>query len=225
LEPQEQLAARHIALRERAGLTQEQEAKIAGVSPTTISGIESGKITRPHLKTLLKLARALGADVGELRESGKGEAPPSQGKLFDNGVLEEQRRALLAKPTDDQRAAERNVATDWIEFLELSVAVDNASLSHADSTLDEVLQISEHSFFLWKLCWLQEELLLPWFDENKRAAWEQAERKLEDLFKRIDELIEQKRRAEQERLDQTTLVRLEDRLRQKRERERARAAG
>jgi transcriptional regulator with XRE-family HTH domain len=95
LEAQEQLAARHIALRERAGLTQEQEAKMAGVSPTTISGIESGKITRPHLKTLLKLARALGADVGELRESGKAEAPPSQRALFNNGVLDKDRR-----PTD-----------------------------------------------------------------------------------------------------------------------------
>jgi transcriptional regulator with XRE-family HTH domain len=91
LEGQE-LAARHIALRERAGLTQEQEAKMAGVSPTTISGIESGKITRPHLKTLLKIARALGVGVGELRESesGKVEAPPSQRTLFNS--VEEQRR-------------------------------------------------------------------------------------------------------------------------------------
>jgi transcriptional regulator with XRE-family HTH domain len=95
LEAQEQLAARHIALRERAGLTQEQEARRAGVSPTTISGIESGKITRPHLKTLLKLARALGADVGELRESGKVPAPSSQEKLFNNGVPDKDRR-----PTD-----------------------------------------------------------------------------------------------------------------------------
>jgi transcriptional regulator with XRE-family HTH domain len=93
LEAREQLAARHIALRERAGLTQEQEARLAGVSPTTISGIESGKITRPHLKTLLKLARALGADVGELRESGKVVAPSSQTKLFNNGLLEEGQRA------------------------------------------------------------------------------------------------------------------------------------
>jgi transcriptional regulator with XRE-family HTH domain len=90
LEGQE-LAARHIALREQAGLTQEQEAKMAGVSPTTISGIESGKITRPHLKTLLKIARALGVDVGELRESGKAEAPPSPTQPALNGFEEERR--------------------------------------------------------------------------------------------------------------------------------------
>ncbi len=87
----QELAVRHIALREQAGLTQEQEAKMAGVSPTTISGIESGKITRPHLKTLLKIARALGADVGELRESGKVEAPPSSTQPPLNGFEEERR--------------------------------------------------------------------------------------------------------------------------------------
>jgi transcriptional regulator with XRE-family HTH domain len=94
LEGQE-LAARHIALREQAGLTQEQEAKMAGVSPTTISGIESGKITRPHLKTLLKIARALGADVGELRESGKVEAAPSPTQPPLNG-FEDKRHASSA---------------------------------------------------------------------------------------------------------------------------------
>src|SRR5215207_120682 len=100
LEGQE-LAARHIALRERAGLTQEQEAKMAGVSPTTISGIESGKITRPHLRTLLKIARALGADVGELRESGKVEAPPSSTQPPLNGFEEEQREDRRATTVRD----------------------------------------------------------------------------------------------------------------------------
>jgi transcriptional regulator with XRE-family HTH domain len=103
LEGQE-LAARHIALRERAGLTQEQEAKMAGVSPTTISGIESGKITRPHLRTLLKIARALGADVGELRASGKVEAPPSSTQPPLNGFEEERR--------EDRKAALRDAIQD-----------------------------------------------------------------------------------------------------------------
>jgi transcriptional regulator with XRE-family HTH domain len=105
LEGQE-LAERHIALRERAGLTQEQEAKMAGVSPTTISGIESGKITRPHLKTLLKIARALGADVGELRESGKAEAPPSPTQPRFNGFEEERGAAWEAAVDDAHRLRE-----------------------------------------------------------------------------------------------------------------------
>jgi transcriptional regulator with XRE-family HTH domain len=40
--------------------TQARLAQEAGVSPTTVSGIETGKIGRPHFGTLGKLARALG---------------------------------------------------------------------------------------------------------------------------------------------------------------------
>jgi transcriptional regulator with XRE-family HTH domain len=106
----QELAARHIALREQAGLTQEQEAKAAGVSPTTISGIESGKITRPHLKTLLKIARALGADVGELRESGKAGAPPSREPSLFNGLEEERRRAELEEIRESYRETQEGLA-------------------------------------------------------------------------------------------------------------------
>jgi transcriptional regulator with XRE-family HTH domain len=105
LEGQE-LAARHIELRGHAGLTQEQEAKRAGVSPTTISGIESGKITRPHLKTLLKIARALGVDVGELRESGKAGAPSSPAQQPLNGFEEERRDPKLANASREAGLAD-----------------------------------------------------------------------------------------------------------------------
>ena len=46
--------------------TQARLAREAGVSPTTISGIETGKIARPHFGTLGKLARALGVAPEEL---------------------------------------------------------------------------------------------------------------------------------------------------------------
>jgi transcriptional regulator with XRE-family HTH domain len=46
--------------------TQARLAREAGVSPTTISGIETGKIVRPHFGTLGKLARALGVAPEEL---------------------------------------------------------------------------------------------------------------------------------------------------------------
>jgi transcriptional regulator with XRE-family HTH domain len=93
---------------------------MAGVSPTTISGIESGKITRPHLKTLLKIARALGVDVGELRESGKVEAPASSIQPSLNGFEEERREdteyvhfnTLLDRIRAAGNAA-REVAQEW----------------------------------------------------------------------------------------------------------------
>ena len=46
--------------------TQVRLAREAGVSPTTVSAIETGKIGRPHFGTLSKLARALGVTPEEL---------------------------------------------------------------------------------------------------------------------------------------------------------------
>jgi transcriptional regulator with XRE-family HTH domain len=49
--------------------TQVRLAKEAGVSPTTVSGIETGKIGRPHFGTIGKLARALRVAPEELQGS------------------------------------------------------------------------------------------------------------------------------------------------------------
>ena len=57
---------RVMVLREERMWTQRRLAKEAGVSPTTVSGIEGGKISRPHFGTVRKLARALGVGPKEL---------------------------------------------------------------------------------------------------------------------------------------------------------------
>jgi transcriptional regulator with XRE-family HTH domain len=49
--------------------TQARLAREAGVSPTTVSGIETGKIGRPHFGTLEKLAQALRVAPEELLDS------------------------------------------------------------------------------------------------------------------------------------------------------------
>ena len=54
------------ALRERRMWTQVRLAEEAGVSPTTVSGIENGRISRPHFGTLRKLAVALRVEPEEL---------------------------------------------------------------------------------------------------------------------------------------------------------------
>ncbi|MDP9475505.1 MAG: helix-turn-helix domain-containing protein [Actinomycetota bacterium] len=51
-----------VAVRERRMWTQVRLAREAGISPTTVSGIESGRIVRPHFGTLRKLAGALGVE-------------------------------------------------------------------------------------------------------------------------------------------------------------------
>lgn len=77
-------------------LTQSRLAREAGVSPTTISGIETGKIVRPHFGTLGKLARALRVAPEELlgsRESveQQGPVPLSLGWARDTGEGEFER--------------------------------------------------------------------------------------------------------------------------------------
>ncbi len=58
-----------VEVREGRMWTQVRLAREAGVSPTTVSGIESGRISRPHFGTLRKLAGALGVEPERLLSS------------------------------------------------------------------------------------------------------------------------------------------------------------
>ena len=76
--------------------TQARLAQEAGVSPTTVSGIETGKIGRPHYGTLGKLARALRVAPEEFLGSravmgGPGPTPLSMGWARDSGESEFER--------------------------------------------------------------------------------------------------------------------------------------
>ena len=70
-----------IRIRRLRMWTQGRLAEEAGVSPTTVSGIETGRIGRPHFGTLQKLAQALDLDPQMLLTSSEGpskrEGPPS----------------------------------------------------------------------------------------------------------------------------------------------------
>src|SRR5215210_3382712 len=85
--------------RERAALSQQALAARSGVATATIGDLEAGK--RPaRPSTLRKLAKALKVEVTELYEeadSPLGQAPPTQGKPFNNGALEEEWRRELAE--------------------------------------------------------------------------------------------------------------------------------
>src|SRR5918999_6484902 len=70
--------------------TQVRLAREAGVSPTTVSGIETGKIGHPHFGTLGKLALALRVAPEELLDSREsveqqGPAPLSLGWARETG--------------------------------------------------------------------------------------------------------------------------------------------
>lgn len=53
-------------LRRRKFMTQEQLAKVAGISHRTLVNIETHKVTEPHFSTILKLAEALGVEPSQL---------------------------------------------------------------------------------------------------------------------------------------------------------------
>jgi len=66
-------------IRRRKMWNQGELAGRAGVSPTTVSGIESGRISRPHFGTIRKLARAMGVEpealLGGDERAGRTEGP------------------------------------------------------------------------------------------------------------------------------------------------------
>jgi transcriptional regulator with XRE-family HTH domain len=66
-----------VVLRESRMWTQVRLAEEAGVSPTTVSGIENGRISRPHFGTMRKLAIALEVEPEDLlpRPGGRGFVP------------------------------------------------------------------------------------------------------------------------------------------------------
>ena len=55
-----------VVLRESRMWTQVRLAEEAGISPTTVSGIENGRISRPHFGTVRKLAVALKVEPEDL---------------------------------------------------------------------------------------------------------------------------------------------------------------
>ncbi len=102
-------------IRLRRGLSQADLSAMTGVAEFTISEIESGKRANPRPSTLRKLAQALKVEVADLYggfDSPLGEAPPSQEKLFNNGILEGERRLRYLR---GWRAFVHRLARRWEE--------------------------------------------------------------------------------------------------------------
>jgi transcriptional regulator with XRE-family HTH domain len=76
--PKGPLARRLAGLRRTARLRREELAEQAGVSPDLIQSLEQGRAANPTLKTVLRLAAALGVTVAELVE-GLDDRPGGEG--------------------------------------------------------------------------------------------------------------------------------------------------
>lgn len=82
-------------MREQAGLTQVDLAKASGVDRGTIIRVESGKRS-PTIETLEKLARAMGAEIGDFFPKAQASLPLEygMGEAWQRGV-EEARKDLI----------------------------------------------------------------------------------------------------------------------------------
>lgn len=107
-------------IRHLRGMSQEDLAKVSGVSDFTISELEGGKRPNPRPSTLRKLANALGVDVatlyGEEVPSPKGDAPLS----FSRWLEERCGHSYLAMPEEE-----------LIELLTDAEAVEKERISRA----------------------------------------------------------------------------------------------
>lgn len=121
------IGARLVEVRSERMWTQARLAREAGVSPTTVTGIETGRISRPHFGTLSKLARALDVDprsllspeghaAGESREHLSMDwARTAREEDFERGVEEASLESLetLSGELEDER---RRLQTLYGEF-------------------------------------------------------------------------------------------------------------
>ena len=108
-----------VVIRERRMWTQARLADEAGVSPTTVSAIESGRISRPHFGTLRKLARALEVEPDELISS--------SGTPGSEGLVEQERPAPLS--------------LEWARSVgeeEFEQEVEDASMGQVESFSEEL---------------------------------------------------------------------------------------
>lgn len=82
----EMIGARIKEIRQKKSLTQEQLAERMDINSKYLSGIERGK-ENPTLNTLIKLAKSLDVDIGEIFTSVQIE-DPTQRKTMINELLD-----------------------------------------------------------------------------------------------------------------------------------------
>ena len=114
---QVELGERIATLREEQALTQSELAERARISPSTLSQIESGRVPRPHVGTIRKIARALDVEPQDLRRAEelalpKDEAPRAAGQAQASTVGEfEQKLAHVLEPARADALRESQAAS------------------------------------------------------------------------------------------------------------------
>ena len=121
------LGERIAVLREEQALTQADLAEVARISPSTLSQIESGRVPRPHVGTVRKIARALGVEPTELRRAKEPAVPLAEAPT--GGAVPNSLEDLLKS---------RGVRTRHLADEDLKDKLDGLPLEAAVQTVREV---------------------------------------------------------------------------------------
>ena len=115
-----ELGERIAVLREEQALTQAELAEAARISPSTLSQIESGRVPRPHVGTVRKIARALGVEPAELRRAREpavplADAPREAGQPEkEESILDLVHNAVRRQHEVDTQAINRTLASEGV---------------------------------------------------------------------------------------------------------------
>ncbi len=181
-------------LRQERGWTGAQLAVYAGMAPSAISQIETGRRS-PNAGSLEKIAKALNVEVVDL-------FPLAQAPL-------------LHEPTEEQKAA-LNIATHWIEHLEGTTEHWARELEREGLDLEDALELSELSFNLCMLYLLEEDLVRTWCNEENEKRLNAAEQRLEDVFSQIDARVAAELQKQRRTADRSNVADLTEKIRSRR---------
>ena len=172
------LARNLIRTRKAAGLTQVELAKKAHKAPSTLSVLESGKVTRPHLGTILDLADALSVAPEDLigeEAIPKDEAPRPE----ENG----QRRAF---PYPWMATAFSDLLSAWAKAVEQGYSPEHCRVI-ASGALDALDAVVPPLASMWNA--------LP---EEEQREREELRRELVELAREAYETYEQGKGADRD---------------------------
>jgi transcriptional regulator with XRE-family HTH domain len=137
-----QIGIRIRELRESRGLTQSEVASRAGVTPSAINSIESGRTKEPSASTVAAIARAIGVGVKEVFEE---PMLPLVSALHSQGKLEELRQQARGEDTESVRVFESITAAYN------GVVAEYERMRDAGTSHEDMLEVEERYRTLRKL--------------------------------------------------------------------------
>jgi transcriptional regulator with XRE-family HTH domain len=156
-----ELGEQIATLREEKTLTQVELAEKAKISPSTLSQIESGRVPRPHVGTVRKIARALGVEPAELRKVSpeelaarpKDQAPLSEDLVERSRHIQEARRVVRGEFESHVKALSDDQLRQLADSLgkDLSKGRPDKRLDRLDLWTDPRSQHEEIASRIWTI--------------------------------------------------------------------------